>query len=212
MLAALPGTVPAGAVCWAVRRSRTTCYTGCRVQPKNMHTHPWLQAALHVWKAGVDMGVPVLWPALSSVVVVFPPVLPRMTQALPGRFVCAAAVWPGYVLHRMQVLHAATQQHHDQSGPGFGHATRSAALLPLVLPSNIAACAVLCVLCINAWCRPDLLLVERSVARSAQEELLARGISLVQHAKPELLERLGRCMGVKVGGTGSKGGCAWEFW
>lgn len=41
-------------------------------------------------------------------------------------------------------------------------------------------------------------MVERSVARSAQEELLARGISLVQHTKPELLERLGRCMGVKV--------------
>eukprot|EP00878_Enallax_costatus_P033894 GHUV01037475.1.p1 GENE.GHUV01037475.1~~GHUV01037475.1.p1 ORF type:complete len:790 (+),score=270.19 GHUV01037475.1:181-2550(+) len=49
-----------------------------------------------------------------------------------------------------------------------------------------------------AAAKPDLLLVERSVARSAQEELLARGISLVQHTKPELLERLGRCMGVKV--------------
>jgi hypothetical protein len=49
-----------------------------------------------------------------------------------------------------------------------------------------------------AYCRPDLLLVERSVARSAQEELLQRGIALVQHTKPELLERLGRCMGVKV--------------
>lgn len=46
--------------------------------------------------------------------------------------------------------------------------------------------------------RPDLLLVERSVARSAQEELLLRNISLVQHNKPELLERLARCMGVKV--------------
>jgi hypothetical protein len=40
--------------------------------------------------------------------------------------------------------------------------------------------------------------VERSVARSAQEELLQRGIALVQHTKPELLERLGRCMGIKV--------------
>lgn len=47
-------------------------------------------------------------------------------------------------------------------------------------------------------CRPDVLLVERSVARAAQEELLARGISLVHHTKPELLERLARCMGVKV--------------
>lgn len=43
-----------------------------------------------------------------------------------------------------------------------------------------------------------MLLVERSVARAAQEELLNRGISLVHHAKPELLERLARCMGVKV--------------
>lgn len=41
--------------------------------------------------------------------------------------------------------------------------------------------------------------MERSVARSAQEELLLRNISLVQHNKPELLERLARCMGVKVG-------------
>ncbi|KAF6260565.1 hypothetical protein COO60DRAFT_884435 [Scenedesmus sp. NREL 46B-D3] len=49
-----------------------------------------------------------------------------------------------------------------------------------------------------AACKPDLLLVERSVARSAQEELLQRGIALVQHTKPDLLERLGRCMGVKV--------------
>lgn len=48
-------------------------------------------------------------------------------------------------------------------------------------------------------CRPDVLLVERSVARAAQEELLNRGISLVHHTKPELLERLARCMGVKVG-------------
>lgn len=47
-------------------------------------------------------------------------------------------------------------------------------------------------------CRPDVLLVERSVARAAQEELLNRGISLVHHTKPELLERLARCMGVKV--------------
>jgi 1-phosphatidylinositol-3-phosphate 5-kinase len=46
--------------------------------------------------------------------------------------------------------------------------------------------------------RPDVLLVERSVARGAQEELLARGIALVQHVPLGLLERLGRCMGVKA--------------
>jgi 1-phosphatidylinositol-3-phosphate 5-kinase len=49
-----------------------------------------------------------------------------------------------------------------------------------------------------ASARPDLLLVERSVARAAQEELLARGISLVQHIKPELLERIARATGAKV--------------
>jgi hypothetical protein len=43
-----------------------------------------------------------------------------------------------------------------------------------------------------------VLLVERSVARAAQEELLARGISLVQHVKPELLERVARATGAKV--------------
>jgi hypothetical protein len=48
--------------------------------------------------------------------------------------------------------------------------------------------------------QPDVLLVEASVARAAQEELLARGISLVQHCKRELLERLERHTGAKVGG------------
>lgn len=46
--------------------------------------------------------------------------------------------------------------------------------------------------------KPDVLLVERSVARAAQEELLTRGISLVQHVKVELLDRLERCTGAKV--------------
>ena len=46
--------------------------------------------------------------------------------------------------------------------------------------------------------RPDVLLVEQSVARAAQEELLARGISLVQHTKVELLDRISRCTGAKV--------------
>ncbi len=46
--------------------------------------------------------------------------------------------------------------------------------------------------------KPDVLLVERSVARSAQEELLTRGISLVLNVKPELMERLARSLGTKV--------------
>ena len=49
--------------------------------------------------------------------------------------------------------------------------------------------------------QPDVLLVERSVARAAQEELLACGISLVQHVKPELLERVARATGAKVLGA-----------
>lgn len=40
-----------------------------------------------------------------------------------------------------------------------------------------------------ATATPDVLLVELSVARSAQEELLARGISLVLNVKPELQAR-----------------------
>lgn len=46
--------------------------------------------------------------------------------------------------------------------------------------------------------KPDVLLVERSVARYAQEELLNRGISLVLNVKIELLERIARCIGTKV--------------
>ncbi len=46
--------------------------------------------------------------------------------------------------------------------------------------------------------RPDVLLVERSVARSAQDALLRKGISLVLNVKPKLLERLARCTGAQV--------------
>ena len=45
---------------------------------------------------------------------------------------------------------------------------------------------------------PDVLLVEKSVARSAQEALLRKGISLVLNVKPKLLERLARCTGAQV--------------
>ncbi|KAL4855645.1 putative 1-phosphatidylinositol-3-phosphate 5-kinase [Chlorella vulgaris] len=46
--------------------------------------------------------------------------------------------------------------------------------------------------------QPDVLLVERSVARYAQELLLARDISLVLNVKRELLERLARCIDAQV--------------
>eukprot|EP00200_Dunaliella_tertiolecta_P011595 CAMPEP_0202390878 /NCGR_PEP_ID=MMETSP1127-20130417/91024_1 /ASSEMBLY_ACC=CAM_ASM_000462 /TAXON_ID=3047 /ORGANISM="Dunaliella tertiolecta, Strain CCMP1320" /LENGTH=542 /DNA_ID=CAMNT_0048993239 /DNA_START=67 /DNA_END=1691 /DNA_ORIENTATION=- len=44
----------------------------------------------------------------------------------------------------------------------------------------------------------ELLVVEKSVARAAQEELLARGMTLVLNVKAELMERLARCMGIRV--------------
>ena len=45
---------------------------------------------------------------------------------------------------------------------------------------------------------PDILLVEKSVGRFAQEELLERGIALVLNVKRSVLDRLGRCTGAKV--------------
>lgn len=45
---------------------------------------------------------------------------------------------------------------------------------------------------------PDILLVERSVGRLAQELLLERGIALVLNVKGGVLDRLGRCTGAKV--------------
>lgn len=49
-----------------------------------------------------------------------------------------------------------------------------------------------------AVAKPDIVLVEKSVARMALEDLTARGISLVLGVKLPLLEQLARCMGVKV--------------
>lgn len=45
---------------------------------------------------------------------------------------------------------------------------------------------------------PELVVVERSVARWVQEELLARGVTLVLNIKHDLMERLARCMGTRV--------------
>eukprot|EP00887_Chlorella_sp_A99_P005551 scaffold1.g5551.t1 len=45
---------------------------------------------------------------------------------------------------------------------------------------------------------PDVLLVERSVARSAQELLLEKNISLVLGIKPELLQRIACCIQAEV--------------
>ncbi|GAV86552.1 Cpn60_TCP1 domain-containing protein/FYVE domain-containing protein/PIP5K domain-containing protein [Cephalotus follicularis] len=45
---------------------------------------------------------------------------------------------------------------------------------------------------------PDVLLVEKSVSRFAQEYLLARDISLVLNIKRPLLERIARCTGAQI--------------
>ncbi|KAK6914631.1 Chaperonin Cpn60/GroEL/TCP-1 family [Dillenia turbinata] len=45
---------------------------------------------------------------------------------------------------------------------------------------------------------PDILLVEKSVSRFAQEYLLAKGISLVLNVKRPLLERIARCTGAQI--------------
>lgn len=46
-------------------------------------------------------------------------------------------------------------------------------------------------------CNPDVVLVERTVARQAQELLLEAGISLVLNVKSTLLERICRCTGAQ---------------
>ena len=46
--------------------------------------------------------------------------------------------------------------------------------------------------------RPDVLLVEKSVSRYAQEYLLAKDISLVLNVKRPLLERIARCTGIQI--------------
>lgn len=45
---------------------------------------------------------------------------------------------------------------------------------------------------------PDVLLVEKSVSRYAQEYLLTKGISLVLNVKRPLLERIARCTGTQI--------------
>lgn len=45
---------------------------------------------------------------------------------------------------------------------------------------------------------PNVLLVEKSVSRFAQECLLAKGISLVLNMKRPLLERIARCTGAHI--------------
>lgn len=45
---------------------------------------------------------------------------------------------------------------------------------------------------------PDVLLVEKSVSRFAQEYLLAKDISLVLNIKRSLLERIARCTGAQI--------------
>lgn len=46
--------------------------------------------------------------------------------------------------------------------------------------------------------QPDVLLVEKSVSRYAQEYLLAKNISLVLNIKRPLLERIARCTGAQI--------------
>ena len=46
---------------------------------------------------------------------------------------------------------------------------------------------------------PDVLLVEKSVARDAQDALLDRNISLALNVKRSVLDRLARCTGAQVG-------------
>ncbi|KAF7843680.1 1-phosphatidylinositol-3-phosphate 5-kinase FAB1B [Senna tora] len=46
--------------------------------------------------------------------------------------------------------------------------------------------------------RPDVLLVEKSVSRYAQEDLLAKGVSLILNVKRPLLERIARCTGTPI--------------
>ncbi|KAL9228476.1 hypothetical protein vseg_004055 [Gypsophila vaccaria] len=46
--------------------------------------------------------------------------------------------------------------------------------------------------------RPDILLVEKSVSRYAQEYILAKDISLVLNIKRPLLERIARCTGAQI--------------
>jgi hypothetical protein len=63
-----------------------------------------------------------------------------------------------------------------------------------------------------AGVRPDVVLVERTVAQSAKADFEARGISLAFNVKRELLERLARGLGTRVGGglRALRRGVAWS--
>ena len=50
-----------------------------------------------------------------------------------------------------------------------------------------------------AQLQPDVLLVEKSVARNAQEALLNNGVSLALNVKRSTLDRVARCTGAQVG-------------
>ena len=49
---------------------------------------------------------------------------------------------------------------------------------------------------------PDVLLVERSVARDAQDALLQQNVSLALNVKRSMLDRLARCTGAQVRAQG----------
>ena len=55
-----------------------------------------------------------------------------------------------------------------------------------------------------AQLQPDVLLVEKSVARSAQEALLNNGVSLALNMKRSTLDRVGRCTGAQVRAVGGE--------
>lgn len=53
---------------------------------------------------------------------------------------------------------------------------------------------------------PNVLLVEKTVSRFAQDRLLAKEISVVLNVKRALLERIARCTGAQVSSTYSLSG------
>ena len=46
--------------------------------------------------------------------------------------------------------------------------------------------------------RPNVVLVEKTISRQAQERLLAKDISFVLNVKRSLLERIARCTGAEI--------------
>ncbi len=46
--------------------------------------------------------------------------------------------------------------------------------------------------------RPDVILVGKSISRYAQELLLENGIVVMQHIKPQLLQRIARLVGARI--------------